>query len=344
MELILSSGHNFSEYQCYATKINKGRWVGKDAIFSKILFNFVGITTNFDKTMSVCIGAIIPYDFKKLSDVDASLKEIAIIRDKLMAYFHMEKEFESQNEIHDDNDGNIYQFEIPFCGFCIQLKNGFIYIRTAYNYSQYFYKLSGFDWLRNLFYDIVSALGASEAWIADDYHLDFCGPYDWFDVNFTLNDWLACRQPISLFDEKLLFEYNSDQYIEHQDYYLDRFESCKKYRQELQQQFPEYNILMNYNIGDCFALATKDDRLVLLNRKTKKELRTGNIDAVTDNLNRAGFVIYKGNTSALFCNDGKKLTPYRVREFDLDYNKKSQNRIVIDTKTKNIVWEENILK
>jgi hypothetical protein len=41
MELILSSGHNFSEYQCYATKINKGRWVGKDAIFSKILFNFV---------------------------------------------------------------------------------------------------------------------------------------------------------------------------------------------------------------------------------------------------------------------------------------------------------------
>jgi hypothetical protein len=41
MELILSSGHNFSEYQCYATKINKGRWAGKDAIFSKILFNFV---------------------------------------------------------------------------------------------------------------------------------------------------------------------------------------------------------------------------------------------------------------------------------------------------------------
>jgi hypothetical protein len=32
MELILSSGHNFSEYQCYATKINKGRWVGKDRI------------------------------------------------------------------------------------------------------------------------------------------------------------------------------------------------------------------------------------------------------------------------------------------------------------------------
>jgi hypothetical protein len=32
MELILSSGHNFSEYQCYATKINKGRWAGKDRI------------------------------------------------------------------------------------------------------------------------------------------------------------------------------------------------------------------------------------------------------------------------------------------------------------------------
>jgi hypothetical protein len=46
MELILSSGHNFSEYQCYATKINKGRWAGKDAIFSKILFNFVGIKPN----------------------------------------------------------------------------------------------------------------------------------------------------------------------------------------------------------------------------------------------------------------------------------------------------------
>jgi hypothetical protein len=32
MELILSSGHNFSEYQCYATKINKGRWAGKDRV------------------------------------------------------------------------------------------------------------------------------------------------------------------------------------------------------------------------------------------------------------------------------------------------------------------------
>jgi hypothetical protein len=30
MELVLSCGHNFCEYQCYATKINKGRWAGKD--------------------------------------------------------------------------------------------------------------------------------------------------------------------------------------------------------------------------------------------------------------------------------------------------------------------------
>jgi hypothetical protein len=39
MELILSSGHNFSEYQCYATKINKGRWVGKDRI-NKLIVMF----------------------------------------------------------------------------------------------------------------------------------------------------------------------------------------------------------------------------------------------------------------------------------------------------------------
>jgi hypothetical protein len=35
MELILSSGHNFSGYQCYATKINTNSLVEKDSSFRK---------------------------------------------------------------------------------------------------------------------------------------------------------------------------------------------------------------------------------------------------------------------------------------------------------------------
>ena len=110
-------------------------------------------------------------------------------------------------------------------------------------------------------------------------------------------------------------------------------------KRKLEDQFVEYKILtIGHTCGD-YILASKDGTLVLLNEETGKPLRCGKIDGINARFNNAGFVIIKGNKCAFYTPDGKRLTPYRVQQFDWKWAEGGDmRRVVYNAKTQEEIF------
>ena len=90
----------------------------------------------------------------------------------------------------------------------------------------------------------------------------------------------------------------------------------------------------------CILALDKNGELVLLNESTGKELRCGKIDGLDNRFNTAGFLIYKGNRCAFYAYEGKKITDYRVREYDWKWV--NDVVVVIDCKTKTGIYRKHL--
>lgn len=296
--------------------------------------------------MSTYVQALLPFDFDKLSDKVAAIENITKIKNQLATHFCLNEGF---NLIIEDYEGtewpdspNEYRIVTPFHDFEIIIGNGFITIDSVWSYSQYFYIINNRTFLRDIFFDFVTALGYIEALIVDEYHgWNHCygdKNLDMYEYSFSFADWKKEFPVVPKIDFSCFNVTDLDKWPEIEGLYLDDFKECFERKFMLEKRFNKYKILTIGHICGEYILALKDGLLVLLNEKTGKPLRCGKIDGINARFNNAGFVISKGNKCAFYTPDGKRLTPYRVQEFGwkwadgrfthrVIYNLKSQEEI-----------------
>lgn len=298
--------------------------------------------------MSVYVQALMPFDFDRLSDKVAAIETITNIKNQLAEHFHLKQGFELEIEDYENTEWpdspNEYRVDTPFHDFDIIIGNGFITIDSAWSYSQYFYIWNNLTWLRDMFFDFITALGYKEAIIADEYHgwnhgygenhIDMC------EYSFTFADWQKEFPIIPKIDFACFHvTIGLDKWPEIEDVYIDDFKECFERKRKLAERFPDYKILTIGYICGAFLLALKDGEPVLLNEKTGKPLRCGRIDGINARFNNAGFTIIKGNKCALYNPDGKRLTPYRVQKFGWKWAEGgSSQRILYNIKTQEEIF------
>lgn len=202
--------------------------------------------------MSTYIQAILQSDFDGLSDTVSATEKIVSIYSRLKNYFHLESGFELEIE---DNKGteranmpNRYRVVSPFHGFGIEIGNGFIIIDSCWSYSQYFYISNNRTWLRDMFFDFVTALGYEKAIVADEYH-GWNHAYgenelDMFDCAFSFSDWKKeFPAPPEIVFSCFHIADGLDKWPEIENLYIDDFKECFERKKILQECFKEYTIL-----------------------------------------------------------------------------------------------------
>lgn len=284
--------------------------------------------------MAVYLNGIIPHNFSSIENKEKAIEELYSILKRLQDYWHFTKGFNI--DIIDDEESPLYRIDLPNDLGWLELKNGFIFLNLSYRHFQYFF----WEGLRCMVYDIVLALDKDVVYMGCEYSFENCnyGEKDWDSNDFTFNDWLSYKQQIPIYDDNAIFEYNNlPEWI---DLFKETFTTCKIRKQKLEERFPNYTILTTSTYGNCFILALdKNGKLVLLNESTSKELRCGKIDGLDNRFNTAGFLIYKGNRCAFYSSEGKKITNYRVREYDWRWEKHNlKDIIVVDCKTKEEIY------
>ncbi|WP_279159186.1 hypothetical protein [Muribaculum intestinale] len=239
---------------------------------------------------------------------------------------------------------NEYRIDTPFHDFEIIIGNGYMTLDSTWRYSQYFYISNNQTWLRDKFFDFITALGYKDAIIANEYHgwnhaygdnnLDMC------DYSFTFADWKKEFPIVSKIDFSCFHTITGlEKWPEIEDVYIDDFKECFERKRKIEERFAEYKILTIGHICGDYILALKDDTLVLLNEKTGRPLRCGKIDGINARFNNAGFAIIKGNKCAFYTPDGKRLTPYRVHQFDCKWAEGgTMRRVIYNTKTKEEIF------
>ena len=200
---------------------------------------------------------------------------------------------------------NEYRIDTPFHDFEIIIGNGYMTLDSTWRYSQYFYISNNQTWLRDKFFDFITALGYKDAIIANEYHgwnhaygdnnLDMC------DYSFTFADWKKEFPIVSKIDFSCFHTITGlEKWPEIEDVYIDDFKECFERKRKIEERFAEYKILTIGHICGDYILALKDDTLVLLNEKTGRPLRCGKIDGINARFNNAGFAIIKGNKCAFY--------------------------------------------
>ena len=221
--------------------------------------------------MSIVLEAIMPYNFRNLSDNEAATKELYSIQTRLQSVWPFRGKFE--NTIYEGDKNEIqpeYLIDLP--EFEIELKNGFLYIPLYFKKCQYFAIDNGVQWLRNALYDLVTALGGDMAYVGSEYQ--FCEMYngrDWYETDFTLEDWLIAHPQIPDYDENERADFPRGPIWG--ELFKDSFEQCKKRRNYLEELFPEHKILSISRLKDNLILAVNSDKgFVLLDEFTREEI------------------------------------------------------------------------
>lgn len=299
--------------------------------------------------MSIYVQALMSFDFDRLSDKAAAIEKITTIKKQLAEHFHLKQGFELVIEDYEGTEWpdspNEYRIDTPFHDFEIIIGNGYMTLDSVWSYSQYFYIGNDQTWLRDKFFDFVTALGYKEAIIADEYHgwnhgygekhLDMC------DYSFTFADWHKEFPIVPKIDSSCFHVRTGlDKWPEIEDVYIDDFKECFERKRKLEERFAKYKILTIGHICGDYILALENERLILLNEETGKPLRCGKIDGINARFNNAGFAIIKGNKCAFYTPQGKRLTPYRVQQFAWKWaGGGDMRRVVYNTKTQEEIFK-----
>lgn len=300
--------------------------------------------------MSVYIEAIVPYDFRDISDKEKALAEIYSIRDKFVAFYKLSKLYEI--DICDYEDGkcdSTYELDLTLQPLSIELGNGFLFIHGGWRYSQYFYlSEDGVPWLRCMFYDVLHVLGIEEAYIVDEFHGDNNSYADgkyFRDYAMTFEDWKNAYPTPSELPMSVLHRIDAEEWPEIDCMYLDKFSDIKQRLSDLERKFTELEILTTCNIIGKYVYALEAGMPVLVDENSGKILRFGKIDGIYNDFNTAGIEVFKGNKSAFFTDNGKKVTPYRVGRFRWRWGDVSPQRAVekievYNEKTKEVIYRK----
>ena len=135
--------------------------------------------------MSVCVEGLIRNDFYDMDNIEAVEAELNRTSQRLNNYFHLEGEDRYQPEGIDYGDYQVYSDTHHM--FKVYLRKGYWHVSPAYRYHQLFTPPL---FVRKGFYDVAKALGKSEAWYCDEFHLDNCGDEQWDYDTQSFEEWL----------------------------------------------------------------------------------------------------------------------------------------------------------
>lgn len=294
---------------------------------------------------------LVPYRFNDLSCKEKVVNELEAIKNKVASFFHISEGFILEVVDYSDdiklNDNELsfdYCFNMPIQDLGIELGNGFLLIDGAWNYSQYFYALGGKSWLRYMHFDLLRALGYSEAYVMDEYHgsnHSYPNNAEFGNTDMNFDIWKKENPNPPILPMSVIFDPKIDKRQETESVYLDKFEDCKERLNALQIKFPEYEILTIANFSGDFILALDDNRPIIVNENTGEVLACGKIDGINVRFNSAGFEIIRDNESAFFSPDGVQRTPFRKGKFSWDWKGHADAIAVTDESTGEVIYTKS---
>lgn len=271
--------------------------------------------------MSVYVEMLVPYDFDSLSCKEKAIKELETIKTRLAAFFHISKEFVFDIEDYDGTEfegENRYRLDLPIQVLDIELGNGYLMIGGGWKYSQYFYASGGKPWLRYTHFDVIRALGYSEAYVMDEYNGSnklYPGDKEFGNYDMHFDVWKSVNPNPPILPMSALHDPKDDKWPEIESVYIDKFDDCKVRLKALQQKFPDYKILTIAPFSGDFILVLKDNQPAIINEINGDILNCGNIDGIKNRFHSAGFEIFHGSESAFLSCDGIQRTPFREGAF-----------------------------
>lgn len=287
--------------------------------------------------MGVDITHIVKHNFDHIENEEASMKfvldTIQLLKDKL----HLDDSLESFNLYFDkDCDGEI-TFRVPLYDVEFTLHRKCWQIESYYHYCQIVMHSGDYFWLREMMYDIATALGNDEMWHAEEYFTWNGGPLE--EVKCSFEEWITfTRKKLG----REIPEYNYDGIIkqgnvhipEYEPVYHDDFFECKiKFdylKKELSSRgYLPIGLLNCAEFIRCIKLS--DNTVHLLNSKTLEPLIYGTPQAYYFDYLSSMFVVKLNDKYALFdFNGGKRLTEFVTQPFRKQWNEEINDEIVIN--------------
>lgn len=135
--------------------------------------------------MGACVEGLIRNDFYDVDNIEAVEAELNQASQILNDYFQLEGEDRFLPEGLDYGDYQVYSETHHM--FRMFLRKGYWHVSPAHKYHQLFTPPL---FVRKGFYDIAKALGKSEIWYCDEFHLDNSGNPNWDYDTQTFEEWL----------------------------------------------------------------------------------------------------------------------------------------------------------
>lgn len=291
--------------------------------------------------MGVDATHIIPHGFHALNDKQASVAFVKQTIENLKAKLYLygfDAKFVPFVPPTDYEDDMCISFDIPFYRVEMDLYDGFWLINSYYRYHQIVQHVEGKFFLREIIYDIVRALGTSEAWHASEYETENGGPMD--TPECTMDDWIAYVDQkfsgkVPEFSEAAVLAQGDVMFPDYEQVYHDTFIECRNKFETLQLKLPEYTLLGLTYAGKRFLRCVKDNGLYLIDSSTFKPLLGHPVDAVDCPFNGAEFLVSLDGRSAVFDGDGRRLTDYVIGEWkwkwcEIDIQHVSFRRVIFN--------------
>lgn len=286
--------------------------------------------------MGVDVTHIVRHNFNDIENEEASMKfvldTIKLLKDKL----HLDDPLDSFN-INFDKEYNEITFRLPLYDVEFTLHRKCWQIESYFHYCQIVMHSGDYFWLREMMYDIATALGNDEMWHAEEYYTWNGGPME--EVNCSFEEWITfTRQKLG----RDIPEYDYDGIIrqgdvhipEYEPVYHDDFAECKIKYDTLKNRlsslgYKPIDLSLFWEYIRCIRLS--DKTVHFLNSKTLEPLISGSPQSYYFDYVPSLFVIKQNDKYALFnFNGGKQLTEFVTQPFRKQWNNEINNNIVIN--------------
>jgi hypothetical protein len=258
--------------------------------------------------MGTDISHIVKHDFKLFHDRNASKAFCEKVYEHLRKELLLgdgEPEWDEPGVLDDEED--FLQISIADYDLNLRLLPDFWEIES---YARYSFLLRG-ERVRKWAFDVVRALGATEAWHAEEYFTWNGDALEYPGCNFE--EWMAYlereyEKPIQEFSSSNYWKLDSKGFLDIEPVYHDCFKECFAEFERLQNSIPDYRLLGISRVGDHFLRCEKNGELYLIDEHWKTPL----IDAPVQTYWTFDehFVVIKDGKLALFDSSGTALTPF----------------------------------
>ena len=288
--------------------------------------------------MGIDISHIVRHDFCELDDYEKSYAYCKKVRDSLWSNLlldsHIDRENEGREHVYYPGDDMGFEIRIPYHDIELDLRSGCWDIEPFYHYVQLVLGKSA----RRLAFDIVHALGQSEAWHAAEYNTWNGGPME--NPKCSIQEWFdfvkeKYGEDIPEFDYSCIGQRDDEDKLDYCALYHDSFEECLAEYNQLQNKTNKYRLIGLSRVGYNMLRAEKDGELYLLYEN--------NMSPVLHYPVRTEYtffspwiVVWNGDKSAVIDATGDELTPFvkggfeiKREKTDVQHNGEKYKRLLI---------------